>query len=204
MKRFDLPQLIASIAVLLCVALCFAHFFVVHSTWLWYTQIALCSLALILYVVSLIHYIVNRRPCMPYILPVELDLPARSAEFQEFYEAFDPKTHGKSMGRAAEQCAPYHFNGFNEEEQTLATEWFLYLFALQRPLYSPTYLTVVEQMNDARFLPLLQLYRKQLKRKHNRPHKLVLRGESYTVCRSFASEIKQVDDTIDALKQTAR
>ena len=201
MKRLDLPQLLASIAVLLCVALCFAHFFVVHSTWLWYTQIALCSASLILYTVSLIHFIINRRPCMPYSLPVELDLTSRSEEFQEFYEAFAFETYGKSMGRAAEQCETFHFKNFNEEEKALATEWFLYLFAQQRPYYGKSYFAVAEQMNDARFIPLIRLCRKQWKRKNGKFRKTLISGKTYLISRDFSTEIGWCDHTIAALQQ---
>ena len=103
---------------------------------------------------------------------MDLNLQERSKEFIRFYNAFAFKTHGISMGIAAERAA-VALKTLSKEEQQIVIEWFLELFKKQRGYYANAYLQVVEYSKDIRFLPYLQNYYKELK-KRNR--KLIYKG----------------------------
>ena len=96
----------------------------------------------------------------------DMDFEQYSASFAEFYRAFAPETYGESMGRAAVQ-AVYLYDDLADDEKAAAIEWFLELFASENAYWGLQYFDVIDKMNDARFLPLLEIYDRQLKtRRH--------------------------------------
>ncbi len=132
--------------------------------------------------------------------PVTFDFDSLSTEFKAFHEAFSPITYGRSMGRAAEHAA-YAYDAFTEAEKSLATEWFLELFAQEQAYYGPPYFWVIEKMNDPRFIPLLKTYYKRLKLRHKRPVKTELNGETVMIRPDFSSELKRCKQVIRVLKR---
>ena len=127
------------------------------------------------------------------------DFDALSKEFKIFYDAFSPETYGISMGRSAEYAA-IEFDNLSNEEKSLIDEWFLELFEEEKDYYGIPYFGIVEKLNDMRFIPLIKIYYKRLKKRHNKIVETNIGGKTIKARSNFTSELVLCKRVIKSLK----
>ena len=127
------------------------------------------------------------------------DFDLLSNEFKNFYDAFSPETYGISMGRAAEHAA-VDFDTLSDKEKVLINEWFLELFGEEKDYYGIPYFGIVEKLNDMRFIPLIKIYYKRLKKRHNKIIETNIGGKTIKARSNFTSELVLCKRVIKSLK----
>lgn len=128
------------------------------------------------------------------------DFDALSENFKKFYDAFSPEAYERSMGRSAEYYSVLEFSNLTDEEKSLISEWFLELFQEEKDYYGSPYLWVVENLNDTRFIPLIQSYYKRLKKRHKKVLPIRIEGNVLKIRSDFTIELNECRKVIKTLK----